>query len=220
MNRRNLLIIMVILLVSVMQAQKLLRVEYFFDTDPGYGKGFALNQPALGENTYEMSFESVGPGYHLLSLRAQDEYGRWSTVISRPIFVVNPQEVAAVEYFIDEDPGEGNAEAITLPDDLSKPFAFEVSTNQLKPGEHLLCVRAKGDDGLWTYISSQSFTVEAESGDANGDGTINAADIVEVVNYIMNNPSEKFDEKSADANGDGVVNAADIVTIVNIIMGN
>ena len=59
-----------------------------------------------------------------------------------------------------------------------------------------------------------------KEGDANNDGTVNAADIVEVVNYIMNNPSEKFDEKSADANGDGVVNAADIVTIVNIIMGN
>ena len=57
-------------------------------------------------------------------------------------------------------------------------------------------------------------------GDANNDGTVNAADIVEVVNYIMGNPSEKFYEAFADANGDGVVNAADIVAIVNIIMGN
>ena len=57
-------------------------------------------------------------------------------------------------------------------------------------------------------------------GDANGDGTINAADIVEVVNYIMGNPSDKFGMGYADANGDGTVNAADIVTIVNTIMGN
>ena len=55
-------------------------------------------------------------------------------------------------------------------------------------------------------------------GDANGDGTVNAADIVEVVNYIMNNPSEIFNDKAADANGDGVVNAADIVAMVNLIM--
>lgn len=55
--------------------------------------------------------------------------------------------------------------------------------------------------------------------DVNGDETVNAADIVEVVNYIMGNASEKFNEEGADANGDGVVNAADIVTIVNIIMG-
>ncbi|MBO7045507.1 MAG: dockerin type I repeat-containing protein, partial [Prevotella sp.] len=55
-------------------------------------------------------------------------------------------------------------------------------------------------------------------GDANGDGYVNAADIVEVVNYIMGYPSEKFDEILADANNDGTVNAADIVTIVNYIM--
>jgi hypothetical protein len=55
-------------------------------------------------------------------------------------------------------------------------------------------------------------------GDANGDDIVNAADIVEVVNYIMGNPSEKFNKGGADANGDGVVNAADIVLIVNIIM--
>jgi hypothetical protein len=57
-------------------------------------------------------------------------------------------------------------------------------------------------------------------GDANGDGTINAADIVEVVNYIMGSPSGKFDKDAADANEDTTVNAADIVAIVNIIMGN
>lgn len=55
-------------------------------------------------------------------------------------------------------------------------------------------------------------------GDVNGDGTVNAADIVEVVSYIMGNLSDKYDENGIDANGDGTVNAADIVTIVNIIM--
>ena len=60
---------------------------------------------------------------------------------------------------------------------------------------------------------------DGAEGDANGDGTVNAADIVEVVNSIMTNPSDKYNDKAADANGDGVVNAADIVAIVNKIMG-
>ena len=60
---------------------------------------------------------------------------------------------------------------------------------------------------------------EGKKGDANGDGTVNVADIVEVVNYIMGSPSGKFDATGADASGDGTINAADIVTIVNIIMG-
>jgi len=56
-------------------------------------------------------------------------------------------------------------------------------------------------------------------GDANGDGTIDAADIVEVVNHLMGNYSYKFVEQYADANEDGEVNLSDIVTIVNMITG-
>jgi hypothetical protein len=56
------------------------------------------------------------------------------------------------------------------------------------------------------------------AGDANGDGIINAADIVEVINYINGSPSDIFDLKRADANGDGIVNGSDIDMIVNHIM--
>ena len=78
--------------------------------------------------------------------------------------------------------------------------------------------------GTGEKYAEMSFPITVKSpsmkGDANGDGTVNAADIVEVVNYIMGHPSGKFKEDAADANGDSVVNAADIVAIVNIIMGN
>ena len=55
-------------------------------------------------------------------------------------------------------------------------------------------------------------------GDANGDGTVNAADIVEVVNYIMGSMSEIFKEKAADVNNDTFFNIADIIHIVNQIL--
>ncbi|MBP5799889.1 MAG: leucine-rich repeat protein [Prevotella sp.] len=55
-------------------------------------------------------------------------------------------------------------------------------------------------------------------GDINGDGKVNAADIVMVVNFIMDHESGQLD-KSFDVNDDGVVDAADIVTIVNKVMG-
>ena len=61
----------------------------------------------------------------------------------------------------------------------------------------------------------------AVSGDANGDGKVNAADIVAIMDFIMGNPTStgKFSEEALDINADGVINVADIVTIVNIIMG-
>ena len=72
----------------------------------------------------------------------------------------------------------------------------------------------------WGYFKYYEEALEIKKGDANNDGTVNAADIVEVVSYIMGTPSGVFNETAADANGDGTVNAADIVAIVNIIMGN
>ncbi len=55
-------------------------------------------------------------------------------------------------------------------------------------------------------------------GDTNGDKEVNVSDIVEVVNFIMNNASSIFLKANADLNGDGEVNVTDIVMMVNIIM--
>ena len=55
-------------------------------------------------------------------------------------------------------------------------------------------------------------------GDANGDGKVDAVDVVEIVNFILNNPSAGFNQDAADANGDGNVDIADAVGVMNIIM--
>ena len=57
-------------------------------------------------------------------------------------------------------------------------------------------------------------------GDANGDGEVNVSDIVEIVNYIMEKPSEKFVFDAANLNGDEDVNVTDIVKVVSIIMSS
>ncbi len=54
-------------------------------------------------------------------------------------------------------------------------------------------------------------------GDANGDGTVNALDIVIIVNHIFGATPEEFVFDNADVNGDGVVDALDIVIIINLI---
>jgi hypothetical protein len=55
-------------------------------------------------------------------------------------------------------------------------------------------------------------------GDANGDGEVTVTDIVEIVGYIMGNPSGKFVMSAADANGDGDISVTDIVWVVSIIL--
>ena len=55
-------------------------------------------------------------------------------------------------------------------------------------------------------------------GDANSDGRVNVADIVAIANYILNNPSARFNATAADVNNDTRVNVADIVGVANLIL--
>ena len=57
------------------------------------------------------------------------------------------------------------------------------------------------------------------NGDANGDGLVNVADIVTIMNYIMGITPDIFNFDNADTNNDGLIDAADVVKITNIIMG-
>lgn len=142
-------------------------------------------------------------------------------------------EVAA--FVGDECRGVAEIQTVTTADDSTVQYGYlRIRSNQTEgesvsfkvyqssTGKTLIVTETmlfKNQD--MTGLPSTPFTLTLPNtlkGDANGDGYVNAADIVEVVNYIMGYPSEKFDEILADANNDGTVNAADIVTIVNYIM--
>ena len=211
----------------IVEEGDLARLEYFFDTDPGYGKGTPLSRPSTGTNTYVMSFEGLAPGAHILCLRAwddqnhwsqtisrpiyvcsvmgtsvarteyfldtdpgygnarqmtgnvidlgetqagahvlylrsQDNQGRWSPVIARPLYVTSRADgsITAIEYFFDaQDPGEGKAISVPVPSSTSEAFAFDVSIDGLSEGNHLFSLRAKGDDGKWSMVRSEPFTI-------------------------------------------------------------
>ena len=61
--------------------------------------------------------------------------------------------------------------------------------------------------------------IAAIDGDASDNGSVDANDIVVIVNYLLNKNS-KINLDGADMNKDGKINIADIVQIVNRIMGN
>ena len=56
-------------------------------------------------------------------------------------------------------------------------------------------------------------------GDVNGDGDVDIADAVCIVNHIVGKPNTTFVEAAADVDGDGVVDIADAVRIVNLVVG-
>ncbi len=54
-------------------------------------------------------------------------------------------------------------------------------------------------------------------GDANGDGDINAEDIIYLINYLFRGGPPPYIMAAGDANGDGEVNAGDIVYLIQYL---
>ncbi len=71
-----------------------------------------------------------------------------------------------------------------------------------------------------TQLSNASFTitVNAISGDVDCDGTVTAADITALYNYLLNGNETYL--STSDVDGDGTITAADITAIYNIILGD
>ena len=80
-------------------------------------------------------------------------------------------------------------------------------------------------DGHLYYINVPDFTaplkigdVSTIVGDANGDFEINIADVMFIVDHILNRYNSKFIFANADVDGDGRVDVADAMNVVNIIL--
>ena len=58
-----------------------------------------------------------------------------------------------------------------------------------------------------------------KKGDVNGDGDIDIADAVCIVNHVVGIATPSFVAQAADVNGDGDVDIADAVRIINLIVG-
>jgi hypothetical protein len=77
---------------------------------------------------------------------------------------------------------------------------------------------ATNSHSLVTAAASTFIIKLSGKGDVNGDGSINAKDIVDLVMYMMG--KKALDLDAADVNGDGVVNSADVILVSNAILNN
>lgn len=129
-------------------------IEYFWDEDPGIGKGIRASYTAEGDMcnaTFDISTAGLANGLHRLGLRTVTTAGGreyysptlWS-------YVLKTKDVYAdvVEYFWDDDPGYGKATqvAVTTGDDATT-VTFDVSVEGLSEGVHRLCFRSNAGEG-------------------------------------------------------------------------
>ncbi|WP_400192144.1 discoidin domain-containing protein [Hymenobacter sp. B81] len=149
------------------------RLEYFIDTDPGHGSATAVTLPgspgtALSNFTFAVPLSSVGGGFHALYIRSRDANGGWSQT-QRRIFYVEPTSstappanLTALEYFVDTDPGHGNATSAPIAGGGTNAtgVSFSVGLGALSSGFHTLYYRTRDAAGKWSQTQHRIFYVD------------------------------------------------------------
>ncbi|MBD2700500.1 hypothetical protein IC229_07630 [Spirosoma sp. BT702] len=148
--------------------------EYFIDNDPGFDKATSIAITAgsdLSNITFDFNITSLSDGFHKLYTRFKDEKQQWSltntrTFYKQSITQAEPlADITQVEYFVDTDPGFGQGKQITVTSGTTiDNIAFEVDSQNLLLGDHILYVRAKNRNGHWSITNKNSFRLEPPSG--------------------------------------------------------
>lgn len=173
-NRANLMVVRPNFGIKDNALSNIVRVEYFFNEDPGFGNGNHIplspgNHVALNNVTIT-DIDQLPNGLHQLYVRAQDALGRWSLsniasiFISSPEFSVKPSpalsNIKEIEYFIDSDPGIGNGTRVPVSGDPGlENFAFQVDLSSVAVGDHLLYIRVKDESGNWSIRVIEPFKI-------------------------------------------------------------
>ena len=157
------LTILLLFWASVIQAQQITTVEYYYDTDPGFGNGtmVTLNSTSL-DSTFNFAVPTLPAGLHTFYVRLKDSNNKWSTVYQNNILIINgaagiPQIIKA-EYFYDTDPGLGNGNSISL-NNANLDSTLNFSTNGLPPGAHSLFIRLQNSATNWSTTYQNNFLV-------------------------------------------------------------
>ena len=157
------------------EEQKILYAEYFWDNDPGYGKGTPIAITPGQEVTLDnlsVSTEGLAAGEHLLSIRTYGTLGWGPTITGRVLVHDNQQEeqkVLYAEYFWGDDPGYGKGTPITItPGQEVNIEDLQVPTGEAH-GSSILSIRAYGTMGWGPTIVADVLV------DASGNYTLNAA---------------------------------------------
>jgi hypothetical protein len=141
--------------------------EFFVDADPGVGNGTTITPITNGSTvnfTANVPTASLAPGFHFLAIRTKDASGNWGLYESRGFYITtqsaNMPNMVAAEYFIDTDPGVGNASPISIPAGQNftqtLPLLVPGSTTQ---GNHFIAIRFKDTNDRWGLFDFDTITV-------------------------------------------------------------
>ena len=153
--------------------QNITQAEYFYDLDPGFGQGQAIEITASStiEVDEMLNINTLDLGFHVLHLRVKDANNEWSSVLSHPFFIDVNQGITyninILEYFFDDDPGFGEGQGISISAASDVEINDMLNTSELSSGFHVLHMRAKNSMNEWSSVLSTPFYIEKNQSTAS-----------------------------------------------------
>jgi hypothetical protein len=137
--------------------------EYFWDTDPGYGNGYAFtatdgNFGEALERLLRTNAPMPAVGVHTFNVRVKDGKGNWGPLFKKAFQVEDSAKIAAAvkikaaEYFWDTDPGYGNGTALLAFDgnfNEALELVYKNTTTLPAAGIHLFNIRIRDSENNW-----------------------------------------------------------------------
>jgi hypothetical protein len=197
-------------------------------TNANYSIGYVLAEDGLSGTTSNWYQSNYYAGSSLKDPNLVNLTGGESKITN---VVYNYIPVAAYEPF---DGIEGSVPA-TITKDVAMEHTYTIditNNNRIQNKQKLSVVALLIDKDTKQIMNAAKFKFNQDSdaqagfqflssfdGDANDDGVVNIADIVEMVNSMNGKPtSNKFNLAKADYNADGKITNADIDAVMKIIM--
>lgn len=157
--------ILMLVLASALKAQTLNTLEYYFDTDPGYGNGSHLALSGTSTDAdYSLLMPTLTAGLHSMYMRTKDNAGVWGTTYQKLIFINNgtagASTITTAEYFFDTDPGYGNGTQLALSgDSINTDVNFNMGS--FAAGSHTFYLRLKSNSGAWSTVYQSTVFISA-----------------------------------------------------------
>jgi hypothetical protein len=163
---KRIILLFTALLVGFYVSAQISNFEYFFDNDPGVGKGTLVNKFFEGTGQFDISTTGLIPGFHNLVIRAKRADGKWSISENRPFYIMQQitkepaPKIVLLSYSFDTFGGFGTETIINVDPVSAINKEYSLPYSNLAKGNHILYMRAKDSKGVWSMAESKTFKVD------------------------------------------------------------
>ncbi len=172
--KRFIFVTVFLFMLSTGFTQHIIEGEYYWDNDPGEGKGIALvafdgNFNTALERVFKANASLPSVGNHVLGVRVKGNDGNWGAVFKR-VFKVSTASsnlslsVQQAEFYWDTDPGEGlGTPLLALDGNFNEALEDVFVNNTALPsaGDHVFGIRIMDNDGNWGTVFKRVFRIES-----------------------------------------------------------